>query len=121
MYTAKVHILKLEIIQYRCLRIALGCMQSTHTMSLEVLAGVLPLRLRYFELSFRFLIRCEVVNPLVIEYFEELIQLKCQHSFMTLYFEYISQDIHPSSSNYSKRVAFHEFCNSIDFDLSMRG
>ena len=51
---ADVHMIKLERIQYRCLRIALGCMQSTHTMSLEVLAGVLLLKNRFRELLLRF-------------------------------------------------------------------
>ena len=56
---ADVHMIKLERIQYRCLRIAMGCMKSTHTMSLEVLAGILPIKNRHRELSLRFLIRCE--------------------------------------------------------------
>jgi hypothetical protein len=41
------HMLKLERIQYRCLRVAAGLMQSTHLQTMEVLAGVEPLRLRY--------------------------------------------------------------------------
>jgi hypothetical protein len=38
---ATTHILKLEKIQYRCLRMALGLMQSTHVQTLEVIDGVL--------------------------------------------------------------------------------
>ncbi|XP_058814360.1 uncharacterized protein LOC131678307 [Topomyia yanbarensis] len=94
---ANTHIIKLERIQYRCLRIALGSMQSTHTMSLEVLAGVLPLKDRFWDHSSRLLIRCEVMNPLVIENFERLVELQSQTRFMTVYFNHISQEITPSS------------------------
>jgi hypothetical protein len=40
---ARTHFLKLEILQYRGLRIALGLMQSTPKNSLGVLSGVSPL------------------------------------------------------------------------------
>ncbi|XP_058821163.1 probable RNA-directed DNA polymerase from transposon X-element isoform X1 [Topomyia yanbarensis] len=93
---ANTHIINLERIQYRCLRIALGCMQSTHTMSLEVLAGVLPLKDRFWDLSSRLLIRCEVMNPLVIENFERLVELQPQTRFMTMYFNHMSQEITPA-------------------------
>lgn len=53
---ADTHMLKLERIQYRCLRIALGLMQSTHVQTLEIIAGVEPLRLRYSMLNQRYLI-----------------------------------------------------------------
>jgi len=117
---ANTHLKKLETIQYRCLRIALGCMQSTHTMSLEVLAGVLPLKNRFSELSYRFLIRSEIQNPLVIANFEKLLQLNPQSKFMCLYYDYMSQEISPSSLT-PNRVAFQDFCcSSINFDLSMK-
>jgi hypothetical protein len=45
---AATHMLKLEKIQYRCLRIALGLMQSTH--------AVPPLRLRFSMLNHKYLI-----------------------------------------------------------------
>jgi hypothetical protein len=44
---AATHMLKLERIQYRCLRIALGLMQSTHIQMLEVIGGVPTLRLPF--------------------------------------------------------------------------
>jgi hypothetical protein len=49
--------IKLERIQYRCLRIALGLMQSTHVhvQAVEVIAGVEPLRLRYSMMNQRYL------------------------------------------------------------------
>jgi hypothetical protein len=52
---ADIHMLKLERIQYRCLRIALGLMQSTHVLTVEVIAGVVPLRMRFSLLSQKFL------------------------------------------------------------------
>ena len=92
---AKTHIIKLQRIQYRCLRVALGCMHSTHTMSLEVLPGVLPLRDRFWDLSSRLLNRCEVLNPLVIENFERLLELQPQTRFMTIYYDHRVQSIKP--------------------------
>ena len=88
---AKSRLVVLERIQYRCLRIVLGCMHSTHNMSLEVLAGVLPLQDRYYELSYRFLIRCEVRNPQVIDNFETLLNLNVQTRRMNLYYDFMSQ------------------------------
>jgi hypothetical protein len=52
---AENHMLKLERIQYQCLRIALGIMQSTHVQTVEIIAGVEPLRLRYSMLNQWFL------------------------------------------------------------------
>ncbi|XP_055533007.1 uncharacterized protein LOC129723073 [Wyeomyia smithii] len=116
---ANTHLIKLERIQYRCLRIALGCMQSTHTMSLEVLAGVLPLKNRFWSLSSRILIKCEVLNRPVIENFERLIELHSQTRFMTLYFNHMSQNINPSS-NIPNRVDLSNTSDStVFFDTSM--
>lgn len=114
--------IKLERIQYRCLRIALGCMHSTHTMSLEVLAGVLPLQDRFFELSLRFLIRSETMNPLVIENFERILELRPQTRFMTIYYHYMTLEISPAPSvRWSDNVKFNEICSSaVLFDLSMK-
>jgi hypothetical protein len=49
-------LLKLEMIQYQCLRIALGLMQSTHFQTLEVIGGVPPLRLKFSMLNHKYLI-----------------------------------------------------------------
>jgi hypothetical protein len=48
--------LKLERIQYRCLKIALGLMRSTHFQTLEVIGGVPSLRLRFSMLNHKYLI-----------------------------------------------------------------
>ena len=90
-------------------------------MSLEVLAGVLPLKDRFWSLSSRILIKCEVLNRPVIDNFERLVELNFQTRFMTLYFNHKSQNIDPSSyipnrvslSNTSDPTAF--------FDTSMIG
>jgi hypothetical protein len=50
------HMLKLERLQYRCLRIALGLMQSTYVQTLEVIGGVPPLRMRFSMLNQGYLI-----------------------------------------------------------------
>jgi hypothetical protein len=46
---ADTHMLKLERLEYRCLRIALGIMQSTHVQTLEIIGGVPPLRMLNHE------------------------------------------------------------------------
>jgi hypothetical protein len=48
--------LKLEKVQYRCLKINLGSMQSTHVQMLEVIGGVPPLRMRLSMLNHGYLI-----------------------------------------------------------------
>jgi hypothetical protein len=48
--------LKLEIVQHRCLRIALGLLQSTHVQTLEVIGGVPPFRMRISVLNHGYLI-----------------------------------------------------------------
>ena len=101
------------------MRIALGCMQSSHTMSLEVLVGVLPLKDRFRDLTARILIKCEVLNPLVIENFDRLVELNSQTRFMTVYFNHMSQSINPSSYT-SNRVNFLDTSvSTVFFDTSM--
>jgi hypothetical protein len=53
---AGTHMLKLERVQYRCLRIALGLMQSTLVQTLQVIGGVPPLRMRFLMLNHGYLI-----------------------------------------------------------------
>jgi hypothetical protein len=53
---AGTHMLKLEIVQYRSLKIYLGLMQSTHVQTLEVIGGVPPLRMRFSMLHHGYLI-----------------------------------------------------------------
>lgn len=48
---AKSHLIKLERIQWRSIRICLGLMTSTHTGSCEVLTGIIPLQMRWHYLS----------------------------------------------------------------------
>lgn len=44
----------LERVQWKACRIISGCMQSTHTQSLEVITGILPLRLRFQQIKNNF-------------------------------------------------------------------
>jgi hypothetical protein len=53
---ARTHFLKLERLQYRGLRIALGLMQSTPNNSLGVLSGVSPLAEKCMYLNYRYLV-----------------------------------------------------------------
>lgn len=115
---ANTHLITLERIQYRCLRLALGCMNSTHTMSLEVLAGVLPLKDRFSMLALRFLIRCEIINPLVIANFENLLEINPQTRFMLIYYVHITQEI--SLSSFNPGYVSHYNYTYVHFDLSMR-
>lgn len=54
---SQTHRLKLDRIQWRSIRICLGLMTSTHTNTCEVLAGILPLHLRWQLLSSNFCLR----------------------------------------------------------------
>jgi hypothetical protein len=53
---AGTHMLKFERVKYRCLRIVLGLMQSTHVETLEVIGGVSPLRMIFSMLNHGYLI-----------------------------------------------------------------
>lgn len=44
---ANTHKLKIQRIQWRAIRTCMGLMQSTHTSSCEVLAGIIPIDLRW--------------------------------------------------------------------------
>ncbi|EDS43258.1 conserved hypothetical protein [Culex quinquefasciatus] len=116
---AKSRLLVLQRIQYRSLRIVLGCMHSTHNMTLEVLAGVLPLRTRYYELSYRFLIRCDYRNKLVIDNFETLLNLHVESRRMLLYYDFMSSwEWSPSTT--VQRTPPLTSSTLIGFDTSMK-
>jgi hypothetical protein len=53
---ANCHMLKLERMQYRAIRIALGLMTSTPNNSLGVLSGITPLQTRIRYLNFRYFV-----------------------------------------------------------------
>ncbi|XP_055608580.1 uncharacterized protein LOC129755905 isoform X1 [Uranotaenia lowii] len=116
---ADTHLIKLERIQYRCLRIAMGCMQSTHTMCLEVLAGVMPLKNRFFDLSLRFLIRSETMNPLVIENLKRLMNINSQVKYVNDYKTFSQLEINPSLLNSDTSHFYPSSSSLIRFDLSM--
>jgi hypothetical protein len=74
---AGTHMLKLERVQYRCLKIALGLMQSTHVQTLEVIGGVPQLRMRFSILNRLGLFYCWAPtltgtgSPFKVEYSED--------------------------------------------------
>jgi hypothetical protein len=53
---AATHVLKLEKIQYRCFKIALGLMKSTNFQTPEIIRGVPLLKLRISMLNHKYLI-----------------------------------------------------------------
>jgi hypothetical protein len=55
-HIAKTHMLGLERVQYRALRIALGLMGSTPNNFLDVLSGIPPLAERFTYFNFRYLV-----------------------------------------------------------------
>jgi hypothetical protein len=56
MNMAKTHMLGLERVQYRALRVALGLMGSTPNNCLDVLSGIPPLAEIFTYLNFRYLV-----------------------------------------------------------------
>jgi hypothetical protein len=53
---ARTHMFRMETVQYRRIRIALGLMSSTLNNSLGVLNGIAPLAERFVYLNFRYLV-----------------------------------------------------------------
>lgn len=82
---ARTHWKKIENIQNRCLRISLGCMNSTHIHSLEVMSGIPPLSIRFQELECRFLVKCLLLNHPVIKILDDLFDLKPGPKFLYSY------------------------------------
>jgi hypothetical protein len=58
----RTHMLLLERIQYRAMRLSMGIIGSTLNNSLGVLSGTPPLRHRLFDLNFRFLVNISQKN-----------------------------------------------------------
>ncbi|XP_062535466.1 uncharacterized protein LOC134204674 [Armigeres subalbatus] len=94
-------------------------MHSTHNMSLEVLAGVTPLKHRYWELSLRILIKCGTSNTLVLENFDNMLELAHHSRYLRVYLNYISTDLCLPCYN-PPRVHFVNDSSSIEYDLSMK-
>ncbi|XP_062541669.1 uncharacterized protein LOC134219323 [Armigeres subalbatus] len=94
-------------------------MHSTHNMSLEVLAGVTPIKHRYWELSLRILIKCGTSNTLVLENFDNMLELAHRSRYLRVYLNYISSDLCLPCYN-PPRVHFVNDSSSIEYDLSMK-
>jgi hypothetical protein len=70
------HMRRLEWIQWRAGRICFGLMRSTHMMSVEVLAGLPPIRQRLSLLNERFLVSALIKpNDLLMVKLEKLHQI----------------------------------------------
>lgn len=83
---ANTHKLRIKRIQWRAIRVCFGLMTSTHTATLEVQAGVLPLDLRWKELALRFL--CKSLNGpsnLLRNSINELLNERPDHPISNLY------------------------------------
>lgn len=85
-FLAKTHRLRLERIQWRALRVCLGMMTSTHTRTLEVQAGILPLELRWKELHLKFL--CKSLagpNQILQQSIETCLSTKPDHQIAEIF------------------------------------
>ncbi|XP_029713933.2 probable RNA-directed DNA polymerase from transposon BS isoform X1 [Aedes albopictus] len=98
--TAKTHFIKLERIQFRCLRICLGLLNSTHTQSVEVIAGVIPLNIRFFELNCRYLTSSHVASTQFMTQLDELFRIHPQSSFLRSYRECLVLPTSPCLDNF---------------------
>uniref|UniRef100_A0A7G3AH77 Putative secreted protein n=1 Tax=Lutzomyia longipalpis TaxID=7200 RepID=A0A7G3AH77_LUTLO len=59
---AECHLIKLKRVQWKAIRICFSLMQSTHTQAVEVIAGILPLNIRYEMLIGRMISRARVIQ-----------------------------------------------------------
>lgn len=82
-HLAKTHRIKIERIQWRAIRICLGLMTSTHTRSCEVLAGIIPLPIRWNQLSQKLLLKSSAgPNQRLRESFEKLSSISPNHQII---------------------------------------
>lgn len=94
---ANTHKLRLERVQWRALRVCLGMMTSTHTRTLEVQAGILPLDLRWKELNAKFLCK-SLAGPsqLLQQSIVACLSAKPDHQMAELFHVVSELDIQPS-------------------------
>lgn len=113
------HLHKLEKIQYRCLRISIGLMHSTHTKSVEVIAGIVSLQTRFFELNCRFLIKTIAEKHPVVDILDDLFEINPSSRLLSAYRHCITIDIKnpPTTRNFSFGIETHSFKPDIDESL----
>ncbi|XP_062706171.1 uncharacterized protein LOC134287690 [Aedes albopictus] len=116
---AQIHFSKLERIQYRCLRICLKLMNSTHTQSIEVLAGIVPLKIRFQELNCKFLINCFANNHQIISTLESLYQINPSNRIFDSFTHCKNQNLlHVHLNNvYDFKLNIHTYEPLIDLSL----
>ena len=74
-------LLKMERVQWKACRIITGCMLSTHTQSLEVIAAVPPLKMRIKKMTEKFLtVLASIINHPMVDKLRTLRALN--HDFM---------------------------------------
>lgn len=96
-FLANTHKLKLQRIQWRSLRICLGLMVSTHTQSCEVLAGVMPVDIRWRMLTCRLMSKALASpNARLRKSLVALIELKPTHHLAALASEILALPIEQS-------------------------
>ena len=72
-------------------------MKSTHTMSLEVMSGMMPLTLRFKQLVLRLFVRCSILNPLVIEKFKALAEEESKCKLLDVFHDFSSLQVELST------------------------
>ena len=82
-------------------------------MSLEVISGVMLLKLRFELLSLRLLLRSTVSNPLVIDNLKSLQEAGSNCKIMKTYQDFVSLQANPSASQAIGCANLPEFYNSI--------
>uniref|UniRef100_A0A2M4BAB0 Putative i-11 aae n=3 Tax=Anopheles marajoara TaxID=58244 RepID=A0A2M4BAB0_9DIPT len=113
--------IKLERIQYRSLRTALGAMKSTHTMSLEVMAGVMPVRLRFEQLALRYLTRASSSNPQVLSNLKAIAETGGNSKLIPLFRDFESLRVYPSIlPATSSNVLPESYSDFLTVDASLR-
>lgn len=98
-FMARTHRLKLFRLQWRALRICLGLMNSTHTQTCEVLAGIPPLDIRWRELTSRLIIKAMAApNDRLRHSFEKLVETCPNHPLAVLSADLITLPIESVAS-----------------------
>lgn len=110
---------KLEKIQFRCLRICLKLMNSTHTKSIEVLAGIAPLKIRFHDLNCKFLVQCFSSNHPLIDIMQSLHDINPSSKLLVSFNQCSAQNIVPipSMGFHNYKIATHSFQPFIDLSL----
>ena len=92
-------------------------MSSTHNQSVNVLAGILPLKLRFHELNCKFIIQCMSTKSPLLSILNELKIINPSCHLLSSYNDCSSFNISSASNYFSFDLDVHTFKPSIDFSL----